>query len=83
MPLGLSMCLPSSGSLLSMGRACSVLGFENRTMGRRKFLHNLRAIRNFGGIRISVNDVQSLFKCIITATEPSVYSQFFPLNVKD
>lgn len=83
MPLGLSMCLPSAGSLPSAGRACSLLGFENRTMDRRKFLHNLRAIRNFGGIRISVNDVQSLFKGIITATELSVYSQFFPLNVKD
>lgn len=61
----------------------SVLAFENRKMDKRKLLHNLRAIKNFGGICISVNDVQSLFKCIITATEPSVYSQFFPLNVKD
>lgn len=61
----------------------SVLGFEKRKMDRKTLLHNLRAVKNFGGIRISVNDVQNLFKCIVTATALSVYSQFFPLNVKD
>lgn len=52
-------------------------------MNLKKFLQNPRAIKNFGGICISVNDLQDLFKCIITATEPSVYSQFSSLNVKD
>lgn len=59
MPLGLRMCLPSASSPPSAQRAGSVLGFENRKMDRRKLLHNLRAIKNFGGICISVNDVQS------------------------
>lgn len=59
MPLGLGMCLPSASSPPSAQRASSVLGFENREMDRRKLLHNLREIKNFGGICISVNDVQS------------------------
>lgn len=61
----------------------SVLGIEDREMDKKKLPQNPRTIKNFGSIYISVNDLQGLFKCIIIATEPSVYSQFFSLNVKD
>lgn len=54
---------------------------STKTDGESSWKHPW-AVKNVGGICICPNDLQSLFKCIITATEPSVYSQSFSLNVK-
>lgn len=55
----------------------SVVGAEDRNMDKQQFVQNPWAIKTYEGIRVSVHDLQGLFKCIITAAEPGLFPLLF------